>query len=128
MRFLLSLLLACSLAGCLKPIGPTPTPVVDVVPSVSSSLLIVVVENRLERTKDSPQSDLGLWEEFRKAGHEFRIVESDNDYAAKFSKQVERHKIPCLLLVRKTDGRVLKSCPLPTKDEIKSLVTKYGAK
>ena len=128
MRLLLSLLLACSLVGCLKPVDTNPvvdntTPVV-----AGSNLLIVVVENRLERTKDSPQSDLGLWEEFRKAGHEFRIVEADNDYAAKFSKQVERHKIPCLLLVRKTDGRVLKSCPLPTKEEIKSLVTKYGAK
>ena len=89
MRLLLSLLLACSLAGCLKPVDTNPvvdntTPVVT-----GSNLLIVVVENRLERTKDSPQSDLGLWEEFRKAGHEFRIVEADNDYAAKFIDNTE---------------------------------------
>ncbi len=123
-----SFLLACSLAGCLKPVDTNPV-VDNTTPVVSgSNLLIVIVENRMDRTKDSPQADLSFLESLRSAGHEFRIVEADNDYAAKFSKQVERHKIPCLLLVRKTDGRVLKSCPLPAKEEIKSLVTKYGAK
>lgn len=128
MRWILSVLLSFSLCGCLHPVvDPVPGPDV-VVPVADSHLLIVVVENRLERTQDSPQSDLGLWEGFRKAGHEFRIVESDNDYAVKFKTQVDRHKIPCLLLVRKPDGRVLKSCPLPDKTEITRLVTKYGAK
>jgi len=113
--------------GCLKPVNPTPGPDV-VTPVAASHLLIVVVESRLERTPDSPQSDLNFWERLRTAGHEFRFVESDNDYAARFKTQVDRHKVPCLLLVRKPDGKVLKSCPLPSKDEIESLVTKYGAK
>ncbi len=129
MRLLLSLLLACSLAGCLKPVDTNPvvdntTPVV-----AGSNLLIVVVENFSERTVDSPESNTRFWEELRKRGTEFRIVDKDNPYATKFDKQVKRHGVPCILIVRTSDGRVLKSCPRPENEQlITELLGKYGVK
>lgn len=122
------LLLSCLLfCGCLKPVDVVPIPD-SVTPVVSSKLMVVVVENREDRKPDSPEADLKFWEEIRQAGHEFRLVDQDNEFAKRFAKQVNRHGVPCLLIVRISDGRVFKSCPRPSETEIAALVKKYGAK
>lgn len=128
MRLLLSLLLALGMCGCLHPVvDPVPGPDV-VVPVADSKYMVVVVENTFDRTPDSPQVDLQFWESVRNSGYEFRIIDAEsNPFAKKFQKQSDRHGIPTLILLRISDGRVMKSEPLPkTTDEIGAFVKKYG--
>lgn len=91
-----------------------------------SDLMILVIENPVDRTPYSPQSDIDLWYGFSQAGHEYQIVDHQSDFAKKFNTEVSVHKVPCLILLRTPEQKLLHSCHLPYGYEIKRLVEKYS--
>ncbi len=115
------------------PVDPTPPnpPKPDVV--TATSLIMVIVENSLERTVETASilADIGYFKSLEPFVSKVHIVPADNKLAAQYDKQIATAggKLPVVILMNAETKQVLTAKPLPAdKVALSALVNSYITK
>ena len=114
------------------PIDPTPTPPKPDI-TTASSLIMVIVENSLERTVETAAilADIGYFKSLEPFVTKVHIVPSDNKLAAQYDKQITTAggKLPVVILMNAETKQVLAAKPLPAdKVALSALVNSHITK
>lgn len=118
---LLVLLAGCFHNGDVTPVDPNnPTPAVK-------PLWFVMIEDSLSRPADSILESWEYWEDLESKGHHYAIMDKSNPSAGPYLKYGEKAGIPCLILMRDADKKVLTFGKLPAAtSEVDALIRKWG--
>lgn len=121
------LLLAFLLSGCfggggnVTPVDPNnPTP-------AANPLWFVAIEDSLTRPQGSILADFEYWESLSARGHKYAIMDKANPSSGPYAKYSDKAGIPCLILMRDSDKRVLTYGKVPASTaDVDKLISKYG--
>lgn len=118
---LLLLLAGCFSNGDVTPVDPNnPTP-------IAKPLWFVMVEDSIVRPPGSILADHGYWKGLESKGHHYAILDKSNPSAAPYTKYSDKTGLPCLILLRDADKKVLTFGKLPASTaEVDGLIKKWG--
>ncbi len=122
------LLLLLLLPGCFSNGGGEVVPVDPNNPTPAAKpLWFIAVEDSLTRPQGSILADFEYWESLAAKGHKYAIMDQSNPSAGPYAKYSDKAGIPCLILMRDSDKRVLTFGKVPaTTGDVDKLIGKYG--
>lgn len=109
MRIYLSLAtLLLLLPGCMGDVGApgaggAPSAINDK-PKFDRKIAVAVIEDTFARTATSPQTDFPFWQGLGKRGIEWQLIDSTNERAKRFQKQVSREGLPAIVIYENPSG------------------------